>query len=186
MFTKPFLLTSVADPTCHFDADPTCHVDADPDRSFHFAANPDPDPSFQIKARNLEKVFKEAHIPYILAFYLQTMLIRSHLIILIHIPFYFSILCGSGSAALFLLLEATLFLFYFSESSPLILIFFTFLFPFMLDPKHCKNTITSRQCCGSGVGSETFCRIRSRIRKKSFRIRIRAALTRNEFEAKHL
>jgi hypothetical protein len=48
MFTKPYFLTSVADPTCHVDADP----------SFHFAANLDPDPSFQIKAQNLEKVFK--------------------------------------------------------------------------------------------------------------------------------
>ncbi len=41
------------------------------------------------------------------------------------------------------------------------------------------------QCCGSGsgVGSEvgTFCRIRSRIRNKSFRIRIRPIRIRNEF-----
>ncbi len=32
------------------------------------------------------------------------------------------------------------------------------------------------------VGSETFCRFRSRIRNESFRIRIRAALARNEVE----
>ncbi len=38
------------------------------------------------------------------------------------------------------------------------------------------------------VGSKTFCRIliRSRIQIKSLRIRIRAALTRNEFETKLL
>ncbi len=43
-----------------------------------------------------------------------------------------------------------------------------------------------KQCCGSGsgVGSKTFCqiRIRSQIRDEPFRIRIRAALIRNEFE----
>jgi hypothetical protein len=50
---------SVVDPD-HFDAD----LDADPDL--------DPDPSFQIKAQTLEKVLKQAHIPYILACHLQT------------------------------------------------------------------------------------------------------------------
>ncbi len=34
------------------------------------------------------------------------------------------------------------------------------------------------------VGSETFCQIRSRIRNKSFGIRIRAALIQKEFETK--
>ncbi len=46
-------LTVDADPhpTFHFDADP------DPDPTLHFDADPvtDPDPSFQIKAQNLEK-----------------------------------------------------------------------------------------------------------------------------------
>jgi hypothetical protein len=36
------------------------------------------------------------------------------------------------------------------------------------------------------VRSESFCQIRSRIRNKSFRIWIRAALSRNEFETKPL
>jgi hypothetical protein len=44
----------------HFDADPdpACHFDSDLDPTFHFDADPDPDmePSFQIKAQNLEKV----------------------------------------------------------------------------------------------------------------------------------
>ncbi len=34
----------------------------DPDPAFH--CNADPDPSFQLKARNLENVLKWAHIPY--------------------------------------------------------------------------------------------------------------------------
>jgi hypothetical protein len=52
---------SVADPP-HFDAypnpNPASLFDADPDSAFHFDADPDqdPDPSFQIKAQNLEKV----------------------------------------------------------------------------------------------------------------------------------
>jgi hypothetical protein len=68
-------LGSVAD-THHFDAnpDPACHFDADPDPTcyfddptFHFDSDPrmldsDPnadfDPSFQIKAQQLEKVLK--------------------------------------------------------------------------------------------------------------------------------
>ncbi len=41
----------------------------DPDTAFR--CNADPDPSFQIKAKNLEKVLKWAHIPYILANHLQ-------------------------------------------------------------------------------------------------------------------
>jgi hypothetical protein len=41
------------------------HPDTDSD------SDPDPDPSFQIEAQNLEKVLKYAHIPYILACYLQ-------------------------------------------------------------------------------------------------------------------
>jgi len=51
------VLSSVADPH-HFDPDPdpACHFDPDP--TFHFGAEPDPDPSFQIKAQNLEKVLK--------------------------------------------------------------------------------------------------------------------------------
>jgi hypothetical protein len=44
-------ISSVADPH---------HFDANPDPTFHFDADPDPnaDPSFQIKAQNLEKVLK--------------------------------------------------------------------------------------------------------------------------------
>ncbi len=63
-----------------------------------------------------------------------------------------------------------------------------------------SSIIPDNQCSGygSGVGSDTFCRIssgsetfcririQSQIRNKSFRIRIRAALTRNEFETKLL
>jgi hypothetical protein len=47
--------------------------DADPDSAFHFDADLDrvPDPSFQIKAQNLEKVLTWAHIPYILACHLD-------------------------------------------------------------------------------------------------------------------
>ncbi len=41
------LRTSVVDPH---------HVDADPDLSFHPDADPDPNPSFQIKGQTLEKV----------------------------------------------------------------------------------------------------------------------------------
>ncbi len=54
------ILTSVANPACHFDADadPSCHFDADPDPTFHFDAVPDPDPSFQIKAQKLTNVLK--------------------------------------------------------------------------------------------------------------------------------
>jgi hypothetical protein len=44
------------------DADPdsTYHPDADPDANFHPVGDPDPDPdpSFQIKAQTLEKVIK--------------------------------------------------------------------------------------------------------------------------------
>jgi hypothetical protein len=70
-----FSHTSVADPN-HVDADPdpAYHFDADvepnpafnfgvdpePDHIFHFTADadPDPDPRFQIKTQNLEKVLK--------------------------------------------------------------------------------------------------------------------------------
>jgi hypothetical protein len=51
-------------------------------------------------------------------------------------------------------------------------------------------TTTAAVCCGqcrgsgSEVGSETFCRIRSRIRNELFRIQIRAVLIRNGFETK--
>jgi hypothetical protein len=51
-------LTSVVDPH---------HVDADPDYTFHPDADPDPEPSVQIKAQTIEK----AHIPFILACQLQ-------------------------------------------------------------------------------------------------------------------
>ncbi len=69
----------------HFD-DSTYHPDADPDSDFYlmrmgpdvdstFHPDPDPDPnsdpSFQRKAQTLEKVLKQAHIPYILACHLQ-------------------------------------------------------------------------------------------------------------------
>ncbi len=54
------------------DPGPAWHFDADPDPSFHFDAAPGPDPSFWIKAQNLEKVLNWAHIPYIfLACHLQ-------------------------------------------------------------------------------------------------------------------
>ncbi len=46
------------------DPDTTFHPDADTD--------PNPNPSFQVKAQTLEKVpEKQAHIPYILACHLQ-------------------------------------------------------------------------------------------------------------------
>jgi len=57
------MLGSVADPV----PDPACLFDPDPDPACHFYADSDPDPSFQIKAQNLEKVLKLTHIPYILS-----------------------------------------------------------------------------------------------------------------------
>ncbi len=64
------------------DLDPACYSDADSVTlmwvririwilPFPFDADPDLDSSFQIKAYNLEKVLKMAHIPYILACHLQ-------------------------------------------------------------------------------------------------------------------
>jgi hypothetical protein len=52
---------SVADPhpfnaDMDADPDPACHFDPDP--TFHFDPDPDLDPSFQIKAKNLEKALK--------------------------------------------------------------------------------------------------------------------------------
>jgi hypothetical protein len=44
--------TSATDPH-HFSSGPACPFYADPDITFHFDA--DPDPSFQMKAQNLEK-----------------------------------------------------------------------------------------------------------------------------------
>ncbi len=46
------------DSACHFDTDPNpaCHFDAEP--TFHLDADPDPDPSFRIKAQNLEKLLE--------------------------------------------------------------------------------------------------------------------------------
>ncbi len=40
------------------DPDPTFHSDADPDSTFHVDAHldADPDPCFQVKGQNLEKV----------------------------------------------------------------------------------------------------------------------------------
>jgi hypothetical protein len=38
-------------------------ADPDPYPAVHFDADPDPDPGFQRKAKNLEKVLKQAHIP---------------------------------------------------------------------------------------------------------------------------
>ncbi len=69
ILTLDALTVSVADPH-NFDADP----DADPDPTFHLDADsdPDPNPSFQIKEQNLEKVLKQAQIPYILDCHLQT------------------------------------------------------------------------------------------------------------------
>jgi hypothetical protein len=50
------------DPACHFDVDPdpACHFEADRYPTFHFDgdADSDPDPSFLIKAQNLERVLK--------------------------------------------------------------------------------------------------------------------------------
>jgi len=58
----PHHLDADPDPSCLFDPDPApaCHFDADPDPTFHFDA--DPESFLQIKAQNLEKVFKQAHI----------------------------------------------------------------------------------------------------------------------------
>jgi hypothetical protein len=56
------------------DADPDPDfIDAGPNPTFHPHADPDtcPGPSFQIKSQTLEKVLKQAHIPYILACHLQ-------------------------------------------------------------------------------------------------------------------
>jgi hypothetical protein len=61
--------TLLADPHQFEDLDPAFHCNADPDPAVH--CNADPDPSFQLTAKNLEKVFKWAHIPYILACHLQ-------------------------------------------------------------------------------------------------------------------
>ncbi len=41
------------------------------DLTFHPDSDPDPDPSFQIKAEALEKVLKQAQISYILVCHLQ-------------------------------------------------------------------------------------------------------------------
>jgi hypothetical protein len=93
--TFHFDADSVTDPTFHFgaapDPDPACPFDADPDPdpTFSFDPDPDPYPSFQIKAQNLDKVLKEAHFPYILAYHLQVdahkVLIRIQLITLIRV-----------------------------------------------------------------------------------------------------
>ncbi len=40
-------------------------ADPHPDPACHFDADPGPDPSFKLKALNLEKVLKYAHIPYV-------------------------------------------------------------------------------------------------------------------------
>jgi hypothetical protein len=56
---------------------------ADPDPTVHLDAYPDPDSSLQIMAQNLGKLFKYAHMPYILAWHLQMMRIR------IHHPYHF-------------------------------------------------------------------------------------------------
>ncbi len=50
---------NLADPY-HLDADPDPprYFDADPDPTCYFDADPGPDPSFQIKAQNIEKVLK--------------------------------------------------------------------------------------------------------------------------------
>ncbi len=47
-----YLLLTIGDPN---------HIDADEEPTFHFVT--DPDPSFQIKAQNREKVLKLGHIP---------------------------------------------------------------------------------------------------------------------------
>jgi hypothetical protein len=65
----------------HIDADQdsTYAPNADPDSDFYIIrirlyadVEPDPDPSFLIKAQTLEKVLKLAHITYILGSHLQT------------------------------------------------------------------------------------------------------------------
>jgi hypothetical protein len=59
-FADPHNFAADPDSACHFDADPdpACHSDADQDPTFYFDADLDPDPSFQLKAQNLEKVLK--------------------------------------------------------------------------------------------------------------------------------
>ncbi len=58
------MLGSVSGSCLCFDPYPyrACHFDADSDLSFHFDENPntypDPDPSSQIKVRNLGKILK--------------------------------------------------------------------------------------------------------------------------------
>jgi hypothetical protein len=64
------LKCSVVEPH-HFDEVPDADADAFPDSTYHPDADPDPHPSFQIKAQNLEKVLKYAHFPYILACHQQ-------------------------------------------------------------------------------------------------------------------
>jgi hypothetical protein len=50
------LLVTLVGIACHLDSGPACHFDADP--------GPDPDPSLQINAENLEKVLKYAHLHF--------------------------------------------------------------------------------------------------------------------------
>ncbi len=52
----PHHLDTDPDPASQFDADPdpACQFNADLDPTFHFDADAYPDPSFQIKAQNLE------------------------------------------------------------------------------------------------------------------------------------
>jgi hypothetical protein len=54
---KTLVFSSVAD-SHHMDPDPSYHFDADlyaePHPACYFEADPDPDPSFQIKVQNLD------------------------------------------------------------------------------------------------------------------------------------
>jgi hypothetical protein len=61
LWLPPLHFDADPDPAFHFDADPAYQVDADPT----FQLDADPDPSFQLKAQNLEKLLKKDHIPYI-------------------------------------------------------------------------------------------------------------------------
>jgi hypothetical protein len=61
VYRLKYLRSSVADPhhlEADLDPDPACHFDADPDLDPTFPFDVIPEPSFQIKAQNLEKVLQ--------------------------------------------------------------------------------------------------------------------------------
>jgi hypothetical protein len=74
MPAKVTIKISVADPGRHdADPDPACYFDADPDSCF------------QMKPKNLEKVLKQAHVPYFSLVICELMRIRIQLISLMRI-----------------------------------------------------------------------------------------------------